>query len=65
MSRKARITSHNARINARISVDPCDQRTFFLNDEEWDDLVRTLNNPPKPNRALRDLMRSKPPWEKK
>lgn len=40
-----------------------DQRLFKLNEEQWDALMEALAKPPKPNAALRKLMRSKAPWE--
>ena len=40
-----------------------DQRSFELNAEQWDELMAILDQPPKPNAALKALMRSKAPWE--
>lgn len=40
-----------------------DQRVFTLDSEQSLALAEVLMNPPKPNGALRELMRSKAPWE--
>ncbi|WP_257169711.1 DUF1778 domain-containing protein [Bradyrhizobium sp. SRS-191] len=41
-----------------------DQRLFVLNPEQHDAFMEALNNPPKPNAALKKLLSSKAPWEK-
>ncbi len=40
-----------------------DQRVFQLDEQEWDSLTAALARPPKPNAALRKLLRSNAPWE--
>lgn len=50
---------------AEKAHDLYEQRIFLLTDAEWDEFVRRLDNPPKPNKALRDLMRRKPTWDQK
>jgi uncharacterized protein (DUF1778 family) len=37
---------------------------MLLTKKEWDALMRVLENPPKPTKALIELMRSKPVWER-
>jgi uncharacterized protein (DUF1778 family) len=41
-----------------------DQRLFHLSPEQHDAFMEALNNPPKPNAALKKLMSGKSPWEK-
>jgi uncharacterized protein (DUF1778 family) len=41
-----------------------DQRLFVLDPEQHDAFMQALDNPPKPNAALKKLMSSKSPWEK-
>lgn len=40
-----------------------DQRFFQLGADQWDELIAVLDQPPKPNAALKSLMQSKAPWE--
>ena len=40
-----------------------DRRLFELNDDEWQAVTQALENPPLPNRKLRQLMAKKSPWE--
>jgi uncharacterized protein (DUF1778 family) len=39
--------------------------TLFLNDEQYDRFVELLDNPPAPNPALKRLMSTPAPWDKK
>lgn len=39
-----------------------DQRLFLLDDEQAEAVAAALANPPKPNAALKKLMRTKVPW---
>lgn len=41
-----------------------DQRIFVLSPEQHDAFMDALDNPPKPNAALKRLLSSKSPWEK-
>lgn len=41
-----------------------DQRLFFLNEQEMDDFMVVLDNPPAPNEAFKKLMSTSSPWEK-
>jgi len=41
-----------------------DQRSFFLDPEAHEKFLAMLDSPAKPNKALRDLMRRKPAWER-
>ena len=41
-----------------------DQRLFFLNENEYRDFLKLLDEPPKPTEELRKLLAAKPPWEK-
>ena len=40
-----------------------DQRVFLLDGDQARAVEAALTNPPKPNAALKNLMRSRPPWE--
>ena len=40
-----------------------DQRYFELDEEQSAAFIEALTRPPKPNEALKALMRSKAPWE--
>jgi uncharacterized protein (DUF1778 family) len=40
-----------------------DQRLFVLDEAQHEAFMRVLNNPPPPNKELKKLMRSTPPWE--
>lgn len=40
-----------------------DQTHFVLSDSEWAKLQELLENPPEPNEKLKQLMRTKAPWE--
>jgi uncharacterized protein (DUF1778 family) len=39
--------------------------TLFLNDEQYDRFVELLDNPPAPNAALKRLMSTPAPWDRK
>lgn len=39
-----------------------DQRLLELDGEEWEALMRSLDDPPLPSEALRRLMGANPPW---
>jgi uncharacterized protein (DUF1778 family) len=41
-----------------------DQRLFELDQEQWTSFMSALDNPPLPNKQLRQLMAGKAPWEK-
>lgn len=41
-----------------------DQRTFFLDAEAHQGFLDTLDNPPAPSEALKELMRRKPAWDR-
>ncbi|HTO82382.1 MAG TPA: DUF1778 domain-containing protein [Methylomirabilota bacterium] len=41
-----------------------DQRSFFLDPAAHEKFLAMLDNPAKPDKALRDLMRRKPAWER-
>ena len=41
-----------------------DQRTFFLDAKSHEKFLAVLDDPPKPGRELRTLMKRKPLWEK-
>ena len=41
-----------------------DQRLFILSPEEHEKFLEMLDNPPKPNKKLIELMRRKPMWER-
>ena len=48
-----------------MTADPPDPATTALIElfpEQWTHFVARLNDPPKPNDALRRLMTTKPPW---
>ena len=40
-----------------------DGRIFQLDDEQWEAFQTALDNPPKDNPKLRQLLRRKPSWE--
>ena len=40
-----------------------DQRLFLLDDDQAEAVAAALANPPKPNAALKTLMRTRTPWE--
>lgn len=40
-----------------------DQRLFQLDEEQMEAFEAALHSPPKPNAALKTLMRNKAPWE--
>lgn len=40
-----------------------DQRIVLLGEEQAEALAAVLANPPRPNAALKALMRTRPPWE--
>lgn len=41
-----------------------DQRLFRFNEEQFAAFSRALDNPPAPNKKLRQLLATKSPWEK-
>ncbi|WP_239025286.1 DUF1778 domain-containing protein [Rhodoligotrophos defluvii] len=41
-----------------------DQRFFELDSEQYAEFLRILDNPPLPNQKLRELLKTKSPWEK-
>ncbi len=40
-----------------------DKTEFELNDEQWAEFNRVLDNPPKPNKKLIKLLSTPAPWE--
>lgn len=40
-----------------------DRRQFVLNDKQWNEFMRLLDNPPKHNPGLRRLLAHKPRWK--
>ena len=40
-----------------------DQRIFGLDDKGWQKFLKILDEPAKPNKALRELLARKAPWE--
>lgn len=40
-----------------------DQRLFELDPAQWDELIAALDQSPRPNAALKALMKSSAPWE--
>jgi uncharacterized protein (DUF1778 family) len=38
--------------------------TLFLSDQQYDEFISMLDNPPEPNAALRRLLAGKAPWDK-
>ena len=40
-----------------------DRTEFLLDDAQWDEFNRILDNPPKPNEKLLTLLATKAPWE--
>lgn len=40
-----------------------DQRLFTLDDGRYNEFVALLDNPPKPNEALKALLSAKAPWK--
>ena len=41
-----------------------DQRLFSLNEEQYNDFINLLDEPPKPKEELRRLLSARAPWEK-
>jgi uncharacterized protein (DUF1778 family) len=39
------------------------ERHIRLSPEDFEEFTRRIDNPPKPNKALVDLLRRKAPWE--
>jgi uncharacterized protein (DUF1778 family) len=41
-----------------------DRRLFVLDERQFAEFIRVLDRPPKPSKRLRQLFKSKSPWEK-
>jgi uncharacterized protein (DUF1778 family) len=45
--------------------DPLDFQTYFeVTEEQYEEFVRLLNQPPEPSERLMAFLNHKPPWEK-
>ena len=49
---------------ARAEETILDQRLFFLESDAYNEFLRILDAPARPDKAVRALLRRKPAWEK-
>lgn len=58
-------TEYMLDVTTRAAQDAIlDQRIFYLNDEQWEEIQRAIQAPAQVNPKLKQLLSRKSPWEK-